>query len=108
MDLHEQIKEMRRNSSFSQHNKDYWSEKNDKDLGRMYDEGYGISEIAVEMGRTENSIAKRIKDLKLDEKRYNTKPKKSKPAECLCDKCDLYKEKKCEGFHATGECGSEH
>ena len=104
MDLHEQIKEMRRNSSFSQHNKDYWSEKNDKDLARMYDEGYGISEIAVEMGRTENSISKRIKDLKLDEKRYNTKPKKSKPVECLCDKCDLYKEKKCEGYNATGEC----
>lgn len=49
MVTHEKIQEMRTSASYSKHNKNYWSNENDKDLKKMYYEGYGISEIAYEM-----------------------------------------------------------
>ena len=104
MTSHEKILEMRTNSSYSKHNKDYWSKENDKELKKRYNEGYGISEMALEMGRTENSISKRIKDLKLDAKRYNTKSKKYRPAGCLCNKCEHFKSKRCSGLSPEGRC----
>ena len=107
MTSHEKILEMRTNSSYSKHNKDYWSKENDKELRRRYNEGYGISEMALEMGRTENSISKRIKDLKLDAKRYNTRSKKSRPAGCLCNKCEHYKAKQCSNSNLEGRCTSK-
>ena len=95
---------MRTNSSYSKHNKDYWGKENDKELKRRYNEGYGISEMALEMGRTENSISKRIKDLKLDAKRNNTKSKKSRPTGCLCNRCENYKAKRCRGVSPEDRC----
>lgn len=95
---HEEILRMRSNVSASKNNKNYWSKENDKALRKMYNEGYGISEIAIEMGRTENSIAKRIKDLKLDAKRYHTKEKTQKPVNCLCNDCKRYHMNLCNGL----------
>lgn len=101
---HEKIKEMRINASYSKHNKDFWSKENDKELKKKYNEGYGISEIALEMGRTENSIAKRIKDLKLDVKRYNTKRREPKQKGCICGKCYRYQKHECNGSVVAGTC----
>lgn len=61
MTSHEKILEMRTNSSYSKHNKDYWSKENDKELKKRYNEGYGISEMALEMGRTKTVSAKELK-----------------------------------------------
>ena len=94
---HEKIREMRSNAGFSKHNKDYWDEKNDAALRKMYNECYGISEMALKTGRTENSISKRIKDLRLDVRRYNTKGRNSKKDGCICDRCSLYKRHECNG-----------
>ena len=92
---HEKIRELRNNAAASEHNKAYWSKDNDKKLREMYAEGYGISEMAIEMGRTENSIAKRIKDLKLDAKRYRIKEKRQKVSDCLCSACERYRSNLC-------------
>ena len=102
MTSHEKILQMRSNASFSKHNKNYWDKKNDAALRKMYNEGYGISEMALKMGRTENSISKRIKDLRFDVRRYNTKGRNSKKDGCLCDRCSLYKSRECNG--ATSDC----
>lgn len=94
---HEEIMEMRNNAAASKNNKDYWSEANDKVLRKMYYAGYGILEIAIKMGGTENSIGKRIKDFKLDAKRYQTGEKKQKSGNCLCKNCRQYRENFCNG-----------
>ena len=82
----------------------YWSKEDDKELKKKYDEGYGISEIAIEVGRTENSISKRIKDLKLDAKRYNTKRREPKQKGCICGKCNRYQRHECNGPAVDGTC----
>lgn len=37
-----------------------WNEQEDKRVMEMYNEGYAVKEIAVEIGRTPNAVSKRI------------------------------------------------
>lgn len=112
MMMHEKIKEMRENSSSLENNKAFWNKDADKELSDMYAKGYGISEIAIKMGRTENSVYKRIKNLKLEVKKYNTCGKKKSGDKCLCSQCEFFMSSSCTKgacviSKAEGEAGYE-
>lgn len=73
----------------------YWSDEDVKKLQKMFDEGIGISEIAVRMGRTEVSVSQRLLALgcfqpqtrSRKHKDPNEKKKTSKKPKCRCEKC---------------------
>lgn len=95
MMIREKIKAMRANSSNLENNKAFWNKDADKELRNMYYDGYGITEIAIKIGRTENSVFQRIKKLKLEEKKYNTCGKKKSSDKCLCSQCEFFMSSSC-------------
>ncbi|MEQ2619465.1 relaxase/mobilization nuclease domain-containing protein [Hominicoprocola fusiformis] len=55
----------------------------------LFDSGVGITEIALELGRTEPAVYQQIEKLDLYGRKQNPQRQRSgkKPPECLCDRC---------------------
>lgn len=83
----EQIIALRKGGSPSQH-RDYWTEEERQQLQDLYEEGYGISEMAIIFNRSECAIYNQIEAMGLSQK--IRRPRK-KSTECKCSKCN------CEG-----------
>ena len=70
-------------------NGEYWRDDERNQLKKLYNEGVGISEIALMLQRSENSIIQQLTYLEVlrapkPRKSYRKKPK------CLCFKCELH------------------
>lgn len=86
--LHKEIQKMRQNRTPHSKNHEYWSEEESKRLSNLFDEGVGLSEIALQMGRTERAIVLKVNKDKLYAAVYA--PRKTPDAMgCLCEKCTL-------------------
>lgn len=70
----------------------YWEEPEKEKLSRMFYSGVGISEIAVELQRTEPAIFQQIEKMDLYQRKENPQRKKyaSRQPGCLCKSCQLY------------------
>jgi len=70
-----------------------WRDDEKQKVKSMFDEGYGLSEIALSIGRSEMAITQQIENMDLYQRALNPKRAKSppKPPACLCDTCVLDK-----------------
>ena len=70
---------------------EYWSEEDSRKAKKMFEEGYGISDIALELKRTEVSVTCHLQNQGLFAKqcRPRMKSAKSKNAVCLCKDCKV-------------------
>ena len=68
---------------------DYWTDDEKNQLRILFDSGVGITEIALELGRTEPAVYQQIEKLDLYGRKQNPQRQRSgkKPPECLCDRC---------------------
>lgn len=67
----------------------YWSDDDKKILEKEFEARVGVSEIAIQLHRSENAVMQQIDHLKLYEKvkkKRHTKKKKG----CLCPKCSMF------------------
>ena len=87
----EQLIALRQGSSPSQH-RDYWTKEERQQLQILYEQGFGISEMAIIFNRSECAIYNQIEAMGLSQKIHKPKKKskKCKCAKCNCEDCDRF------------------
>jgi len=73
--LQQSLRELRSHRKLPEREGEYWSDEEREDLSRKFNEGAGISEIAVALHRSEPAIMQQI------EKRA------ARQLNCLCGRC---------------------
>lgn len=78
--------------------KGYWKEEERKLFIKMYNEGAGITELALQFGRSESAIMNQVDKLGLNPR---VRASRKEKLGCLCKECSLYdtcnrKEERCE------------
>lgn len=70
-----------------------WRDDEKQKVKEMFENGYGISEIALSVGRAELATTQQIEKMDLYQRALNPKRAKPlpKPPTCLCDTCELDK-----------------
>lgn len=83
------IRNMRRRTTRLDREGDYWTAEDNEQLHTMFDDGVGISEMALMLQRSEAAVAQQIEKLDLYERKTNPvrSRKENKPPACLCDHC---------------------
>lgn len=83
----ESVKSMRNRTVRLDRHGDYWTAEEKEELVRKFNEGEGITAMALEFQRTESAIIQQIEAMDL----YGRKKKKSTPKQpgCLCADCKL-------------------
>lgn len=80
--------QMREKPGLLESNGDYWSDEDNQKLCDMYDEGYGITDLALMMKRTELAIINRL-TLNYKLGRNKQHKERTKIITCKCNSCDL-------------------
>lgn len=106
-DYTETVINMRNRTLRMTHEGDYWTQEEHEQLVRLFNEGVGITEIAIRLQRTEPAVAQQIEGLDLYQRKANPKRRKSVPQEpeCLCSGCQLCEAlcPRCKGCPAAQE-----
>lgn len=89
--LNEVVKNMRNRTVRLDRQGDYWTDDEKNQLVKMFNEGIGITEIAMRLQRTEPAIVQQIEKLDLYHRKDAPSRRKSchKEAKCLCSVCSL-------------------
>ena len=69
-----------------------WSDQERAKLKQYFNEGYGITEIALEFGRTERAVQQELYHQVCFPKVRREYRKKQKKNGCLCNQCNLSSE----------------
>ena len=85
----ESVRSMRNQTLRADRAGDYWTDDEKNRLRILFDSGAGITEIALELGRTEPAVYQQIEKLDLYGRKQNPQRQRNgkKPPECLCDRC---------------------
>lgn len=86
----ERIRAMRRRTALAERQREYWTQEEKEQLKRLFEAGIGISEIALELKRTEEAVMQQIHTMNLYER--VRRPNRGKKSECLCKKCLKHQE----------------
>ena len=82
------IKNMRQRTARMEHEGDYWSDEEKRQLRILFEQGIGISEMAVRLQRSERAIYQQIEKMDLYGRKANPKRnQKQKAPSCLCSRC---------------------
>lgn len=70
---------------------EFWRDDEKLKVKMMFEEGYGISEIAIDVGRTEPAVMQQIEKMDLYQRAQNPKRHRAPPKApvCLCSTCSL-------------------
>lgn len=87
---------------------DYWTEDEKSQLKLLFETGVGISDIAVQLQRTEPAIMQQVEKMDLYNRKASPMRRKSAPKEpvCLCNNCQLDRAS-CPYPGACPRCGEE-
>ena len=83
----EQIRKMREYPELLERNQEYWTDEEREQLRIKYGEGYGITEIALMLQRTETAVVMQLTALDLIQ-RSASRSRVPKTCRCLCATCD--------------------
>ena len=83
------VKNMRRRTTRMEREGDYWTEEDKELLIRLFNEGVGITDIAIQLQRTEPAVIQQIEKMDLYQRKENPKRQRSskEPFNCLCERC---------------------
>lgn len=82
----ESVKNMRNRTVRLDREGDYWTAEEKEALVQKFNEGEGITAMALELQRTESAVIQQIEALDLFGRKKNPTPK---PPCCLCTNCKL-------------------
>ena len=87
--LEETIKSMRNRNRRLDREGDYWSQSEKDRLHNLFDEGIGLSEIAIRLQRTEPAVFQQIEKMDLYQRKSYPQRRRSstKSESCLCQQC---------------------
>ena len=69
----------------------YWSAAEKRLLIDCFNEGMGISEMALQMGRSEPAIVQQLMKERMFEHETQTRKSRGSSRSCKCPQCDEYK-----------------
>lgn len=103
-DFAEIVRNMRHRTSRMEREGDYWDEAEKERLTRLFDDNVGITEMAVQLQRTEPAVIQQIEKLDLYQRKENPtrRRKPEKAPECLCNRCQM-DQNSCPYFRACSE-----
>ena len=86
--LQQSLRELRSHRKLPEREGEYWSDEEREDLSRKFNEGAGISEIAVALHRSEPAIMQQIEKLDLFDRKENPRRQRAaRQLNCLCGRC---------------------
>ena len=87
----EALKALRSGKVQAQHSGDYWSKEDREKLCQLFWENVGISQIAVEMGRTERAVFNQLDKAGLFNPQSKSRDRQASNSEdqCLCPECNV-------------------
>ena len=91
----QQVQDMRFQYYEVENYREPWNEIDNNSLKKLFYDGCGITEIAVQLGRSERATYKQIENLGLFRKIYKTSEKSKQCLKCICPTC---------GFYIAGQC----
>ncbi len=85
----ESVRSMRNQTLRADRARDYWTDDEKNRLRILFDSGVGITEIALELGRTEPAVYQQIEKMDLYGRKQNPQRQRNgkKPPDCLCGRC---------------------
>ena len=87
----ETVKSMRKRTTRLEREGDYWTQEEREKLTRLFDSGAGLTDIAIQLQRTEPAVYQQAE--KLDLYQRKEKPARHRngppPSFCLCDRCRI-------------------
>ena len=89
VDHTETIINMRKRTTRLEHEGDYWNEDEKEKLRQLFEQGVGITEISIQLQRTEPAVCQQIEKLDLYGRRDSPmRRRKKKTPSCLCERCE--------------------
>lgn len=87
--IHDALTALRSGNTPPQNSRNFWSKEDLGKLCQRFWDGCGISQMAVEMGRTEVAIYQQLLKQGLLQQQCISRPKRPKPedCDCLCPVC---------------------
>lgn len=102
MSQNDMLAALRRGDITSERSKEYWSEEEREYIKKRYLAGVGISQIALELQRSENAVVQQLIAMKLLTPPGNHRQRSPKAQRCLCPRC---RESECPYFNKEdGTC----
>ena len=85
----EMVRHMRMRTMRMEHEGDYWTKEEQEELRSLFNQGTGITEIAIQLQRTEPAVIQQIEKLDLYQRKQYPKRRRIIPNawECLCPVC---------------------
>ena len=85
----ESVRSMRNQTLRADRAGDYWTDDEKNRLRILFDSGVGITEIALELGRTEPAVYQQIEKMDLYGRKQKPQRQRNgkKPPDCLCGRC---------------------
>lgn len=84
------VRNMRRRTTRLEREGDYWREEEKERLICLFNEGIGLTEIAILLQRTERAVSQQIEKLGLYNDEVPVRRRKSeKTPACLCSRCQM-------------------
>ena len=86
--LQQSLRELRSHRKLPEREGEYWSDEEREKLSQKFNEGAGISEIAVLLNRSEPAIMQQIEKLDLFDRKENPRRQRvTRQLNCLCGRC---------------------
>lgn len=103
----EKVYAMRKRCGENGISREYWSPEDNEKLREMFDQFYGITEMAVLLNRTERAVYQQILALNLYERIYPSR-KRALKHQCQCNNCFLSSECSHNGFCPRQDPGNRN
>ncbi|MEY8232555.1 hypothetical protein AALA82_13185 [Oscillospiraceae bacterium 50-16] len=91
--LQELTKAVREGNVIPERAREYWKSEEREELKRLFYQGRGITEIALQLQRSEMAVVQQLMTAGLLTSPGASRPRKSTMPKCLCEKC---------GFNSDG------
>lgn len=90
----ETVKNMRSHTTRMERSGGYWTPEEQRELDYLFNNGVGLTEIAIRLQRTEPAVIQQIEKQDLYQRNLYRQRRKSRREHCtcLCDRCGLYPE----------------
>ena len=82
-----QLTALRNGKLSSERSNEYWSEGEEKQLARDFGEGLGISELCLNLKRSENAVIQRLQSMGLLTPPSSKYKRRAKLPKCSCPRC---------------------
>lgn len=95
-DLRDLTRMIREGNLIPERSREYWSTKEREEMVQSFQSGTGISEIALQLQRSEMAVVQQLITAGLLTSPGASRPRKRKKHKCRCPSCVFYQNRHCQ------------